>query len=358
TCAYPSACGKTSTAMIPGQTIVGDDIAYLRVDEEGNLRAVNIECGVFGIIQDVNPVDDPLIYKALTTPRELIFSNVLISDGVPYWLGMGRTDIPKKGINYSGEWWEGKRDAEGNLIPFAHPNARYTMRISELENADPNVNDPEGVVVRGILYGGRDLDTYVPICEAFDWEHGVYFGATLESQTTTATLGKTGIRTHDPMAIMDFMVVPLGLYLTNHIKFGKKLRNPPKVFMTNFFLMHNGRYCNEKSDKKVWILWAEGRIHGEYEAVKAPIGYLPMFQDLKELFREILSKEYTKSDYDIQFSIRLDKLIERIDRIEKLMKAEQGLPEEFWTILNEQKRSLQALRENTGASELPPSYFL
>lgn len=211
--AYPSACGKTSTAMIPGQSIVGDDIAYIKADEEGNFRAVNIESGVFGIIQDVNPVDDPLIYKALTTPRELIFSNVLVSGGTPYWLGMGRVDIPKTGINHSGDWSEGKKDAEGNQVTFAHPNARYTMRISELDNADPNVNNPEGVVVRGILYGGRDSDTNVPICEAFSWEHGVYLGATLESQTTTATLGKTGIRTSDPMAIMDFMVVPLGTYL-------------------------------------------------------------------------------------------------------------------------------------------------
>src|SRR5579864_4319426 len=103
--AYPSACGKTSTAMIPGNTVVGDDIAYLRPSEDGKCRAVNIEHGIFGIIQDVNPEDDPLIYNALTTPRELIFSNVLAAEGTPYWLGMGAKEIPEKGTNFSGEWW-------------------------------------------------------------------------------------------------------------------------------------------------------------------------------------------------------------------------------------------------------------
>jgi len=356
--AYPSACGKTSTAMIPGQTIVGDDIVYIKTDNEGNIRAVNIESGVFGIIQDVNPVDDPLIYKALTTPRELIFSNVLVADGVPYWLGMGRREIPKKGVNHSGEWSEGKKDGEGNVITFAHPNARYTMRISELENADPNVNNPDGVIIKGILYGGRDSDTNVPICEALNWEHGVYLGATLESETTTATLGKTGVRVSDPMAIMDFMVVPLGTYLSNHIKFGRRLKVPPRVYMTNYFLKHEGKYCNEKVDKKVWLLWAEGRIHNEYDAVKTPIGYVPRYEDLRKMFKVVFNKEYTETDYNMQFSLRLDRLLERIARMEELFKGELGMPEEFWKILSQQKADLASLKARTGKSELPPSFFL
>ncbi len=135
--AFPSACGKTSTAMIPGQTIVGDDIAYIKIGKDGKAYTVNIEQGIFGIIEDVNPVDDPVIYKTLTTPRELIFSNVLVKDGVPYWLGMGK-EIPKEGFNYSGEWKEGKKDNEGNTILPAHKNARYTIRLSELENVDEN----------------------------------------------------------------------------------------------------------------------------------------------------------------------------------------------------------------------------
>ena len=154
--AYPSACGKTSTAMIPGQTIIGDDIAYIKKDEKGNSRAVNIEAGIFGIIKDVNPTDDPIIYKALTTPREVIFSNVLIHNGKPYWQGMGIEEVPKEGINHSGKWWKNKTDAEGKAIPLSHSNARYTMRISKLDNADPKFNDPVPQKYRGRKNHHRD----------------------------------------------------------------------------------------------------------------------------------------------------------------------------------------------------------
>ena len=355
--AYPSACGKTSTAMIPGQTIVGDDIAYLRSDGKGNARAVNIESGIFGIIKDVNPEDDPLIYQALTTPRELIFSNVLIEDGVPYWQGMGR-DPPGNGVNYSGDWWKGKTDDSGKEILFAHSNARYTMRISELENADPKAHDPEGVVVQGVFYGGRDSDTNVPICEAASWEHGVYMGATIESETTSATLGQEGVRKSSPMANMDFMVVPLGTYLENHIRFGRKLRNCPRVFATNYFLKHEGAYTNAIPDKKVWLLWAEGRVHGEYAAIKTPIGFLPKYRDLKELFRSVFDKDYSLEDYHIQFSVRLNKYLEKIARMEEIFKPESGMPKEFWEILSQQKADLEVLKAETGKAALAPEYFL
>ncbi|UCD45822.1 MAG: phosphoenolpyruvate carboxykinase (GTP) [Candidatus Bathyarchaeota archaeon] len=355
--AYPSACGKTSTAMIPGQSIVGDDIAYIRSDGEGNARAVNIESGIFGIIKDVNPVDDPLIYEALTTPRELIFSNVLVADGVPFWQGMGDTEIPKKGVNFSGEWWEGKTDGDGKSIPFAHSNARYTMRISELENADPMVHDPKGAVVQGIFYGGRDSDTNVPICEALNWEHGVYIGATIESETTSATLGMEGIRNWNPMANLDFMVVPLGTYLRNHVEFGRRLSNCPRVFATNYFLKHEGRYTNEILDKTIWVLWAEGRVHGEYDAIETPIGYLPRYGDLVELFQQVFDKEYTGEDYELQFSLRIEKYLGKIARMEEIFRTEPDLPEEFWGVLSRQRTGLEALKKETGRSVLPPSYF-
>jgi phosphoenolpyruvate carboxykinase (GTP) len=355
--AYPSACGKTSTAMIPGQTIVGDDIAYIKADGEGNARAVNIESGIFGIIKDVNPGDDPLIYKALKSPRELVFSNVLIEDGVPYWQGMGR-DPPGNGINFSGDWWKGKTDDSGKEIPFAHSNARYTMRISELENADPKVNDPDGVVVQGVFYGGRDSDTNVPVCEAVSWEHGVYLGATIESETTSATLGQEGVRKSSPMANMDFMVVPLGTYLSNHIEFGRRLRNCPKVFATNYFLKHEGEYTNAIPDKKAWILWAEGRVHGDYDAIKTPIGYLPKYRDLKELFRSVFGKDYTLEDYHTQFSVRLDKYLEKVARMEEIFKPEPDMPKEFWAILSQLRAELEVLKAETGKAALAPEYFV
>ncbi len=355
--AYPSACGKTSTAMIPGQSIVGDDIAYLKEDLEGYCRAVNIEQGIFGIIQDVNPEDDPVIYNALTTPRELIFSNILISDGGAYWLGMGE-EPPESGVNYQGEWYRGMKDAEGKEIPFAHPNARYTMRLSELENVNTRYNDPEGVRIMGIFYGGRDSDTNVPISEALSWEHGVYLGATLESETTTATIGKTGVRKQDPMANIDFVVVPLGLYISNHIKFGRKLMHKPRVYSTNYFLKHEGRYTNTKLDKKIWVLWAEGRVNGEYKAIKTPVGYIPYYEDLNKLFKQVFDRDYSKEEYDLEFSIRLDKYFEKHARMDELYKNETGMPREFWDEHNRIKKELESVKTKSNKSVLPPSYFI
>ncbi|MHA2398949.1 MAG: phosphoenolpyruvate carboxykinase domain-containing protein, partial [Promethearchaeota archaeon] len=197
--AYPSGCGKTSTAMLPGQTILGDDIAYLRSDEDGFAHAVNIERGIFGIIKDVNSKDDPVIYDAITTPREIIFSNVLIKDQFPYWIGDGKT-VPKEGINFSGMWNMGKKDENGTDIPHAHPNARYTIRIEELANADDNLHNTDGVPISAIFYGGRDSVTMPPVLESLNWEHGVFLGATIESETTAQTLGAEGIRKAQPMA--------------------------------------------------------------------------------------------------------------------------------------------------------------
>jgi len=272
-------------------------------------------------------------------------------------LGMGRDDIPKKGLNHCGEGSEGKRDAEGNVIPLSHPNARYTMRLNELENLDPRVNDIDGVIVRGILYGGRDSDTNVPIYETLSWRHGVYIGATIESETTTATIGKTGVRTLNPMSNVDFLTVPLGTYLSNHMAFGVKLKNCPKVFATNYFLKSSGKYCNQKVDKKIWLLWAEGRIHGEYEAINTPTGSLPLYEDLRVLFRQIFNRDYSEKDYLLQFSIRVDKLLEKSVRMEEYYKSEPGLPGEFWDEHNRLKIELEALKREARVPEVPPSFF-
>jgi phosphoenolpyruvate carboxykinase (GTP) len=358
--AFPSACGKTSTAMIPGQSIVGDDIAYLHIGDDGFCRAVNIEAGIFGIIKDVNPIDDPEIYIALTTPREMIFSNILVAKGKPYWLGMGRpkNDLPTKGINHSGNWWKGKKGPAGKEIEIAHRNARYTMRLCELNNVDPHYDDPDGVAINGILYGGRDSQTNVPISESLDWVHGVYMGATVESETTSATLDKVGIRKSNPMAILDFLVVPLGLYLSNHIKFGNSLKKCPRVYSTNYFLKHGGTYLNEKVDKKIWILWAEGRVHEEYPAIKTPIGYIPQYEDLRQLFLKVFNRDYSESDYEKQFSVRVDKYLEKWRRMQLIFKSEKDIPKELWRVHNKVKKEIDEVKENSKKAIIPPKYFL
>ena len=355
--AFPSACGKTSTAMLPGQTIVGDDIAYLRVWDDDFAHSVNIEKGIFGIIKDVNAKDDPVIFNALTTPRETIFSNVLVKDGDCYWLGDGREN-PTDGINFSGHWYKGKKDKNAKDIPLAHPNARYTIGIEELDNADPNLHNPEGVPVHGILYGGRDSDTMPPVIESIDWEHGIFLGASIESETTSATLGAEGVRMQQPMANLDFMVVSLGKYLKNHQVFGKRLKYPPRVFATNYFLKNeDGKYLNGILDKLCWVIWAEGRVHNDFEAIKTPIGNIPKYLDLQILFKQYLEKEYKETDYIKQFSIRPSKVLEKLERIETMYKKEKGIPDFFWEILNNQRNRLSELKNKYNSEEISPLLF-
>ncbi|MFH1850408.1 MAG: phosphoenolpyruvate carboxykinase (GTP) [archaeon] len=354
--AFPTACGKTSTAMVPGQTIVGDDIAYIRPDEEGVPRAVNVEQGIFGIIADINPEDDALIYRALATPRELIFSNVLVTEGRPYWQGMG-SDIPGSGINFSGKWAKGKTDKAGNEVPFAHKNARYTIRINDLDNADSLADDPNGVPVSGFIYGGRDSDTSVPVAQSLSWPHGVFVGAALESETVTGTTDKAGMRKHNPMSNIEFLTVPLGVYIKNHLKFGEDVSKQPLIFATNYFIKENGRFLNQKVDKKVWLLWMEGRVHQEYDAIETPIGLIPKYDDLKGLFAQVFGREYSKGEYEKQFSIRVPNYLDKLDRIEEIYSVEEDIPGIFHRQLEEQRRRLRDAREKYAKDIIPPCDF-
>jgi len=356
--AFPSACGKTSTAMLDGQTILGDDLAYLR-KRSGTVYAANAERGIFGIIQDVNPADDPVIWDAVTNPGEVIFSNVLIADGRPYWLGMGDVEIPDSGINYQGEWYKGKKDKDGKEIPYAHKNARYTIRIDQLKNCDPNLNTPEGVPLRAIVFGGRDSDTWVPVEQAFDWTHGIITkGASLESETTAATLGAEGVRKFDIMSILDFLSMPLGEYLEHYLAFARDLTDPPAIFSVNYFLKdENGEYLNGKLDKKVWILWAELRVHGDVEAITTPTGLIPRYEDLKRLFRSNLDKDYLEEEYVRQFSTRIVQHLAKLDRIETVYKSEQNVPQVLWDTFRAQRQRLEEARSRYGKDVISPFDF-
>jgi phosphoenolpyruvate carboxykinase (GTP) len=350
--AFPSACGKTSTAMILGQTIIGDDIAYIRPGEDGQAYAVNVEQGIFGIIEDVNAEDDPVIYKTLTTPRELIFSNVLVKDRKPYWTGMGQ-EVPEEGENHYGSWKKGDKDKDGKEISGSHKNSRYTIRISELENADEKTDDPEGVPVSGFIYGGRDSDTSVPVLQSLSWSHGVYTGAAIESETTAATIGEQGVRKHNPMSNIEFLTIPLGVYIENHLKFGESLDKCPLVFATNYFLKENGEFLNSKLDKKIWLLWMDCRVHNEFEAIETPVGFIPKYEDLKELFKAIFDKEYSKEEYEKQFSIRISNYLDKLKRIEKIYQGEEA-PDMFHKHIGQERKRLIKLKERSGKDTVSP----
>ena len=356
--AFPSMCGKTSTAMIPEETIVGDDIVYIK-KIENKVYAVNVEIGIFGIIEDINPDDDPSIWKVLNEPNEIIFSNVLVAeDGYVYWVGKPG-DVPEKGINHSGEWYPGKKDSQGKEIAPSHKNARFTVNLKNLDNLDTNYDNPNGVEIKGIIYGGRDSDTLAPLLEAYNWDHGIIsMGASIESETTAATLGKTGVREFNPMSNLDFLSIPVGKYIDINLKFGELLENPPKIFSVNYFLKDsNGNYLNEKTDKRVWLKWMELRVHEEVKAINVGTGFIPEYEDLRMLFKDVLGKDYVQKDYIKQFTLRVPENLSKIDRIIKIYNdLGSGVPDILFEILKEQKTRLENLKDKKGEYISPFSF--
>ena len=357
--AYPSACGKTSTAMIPGEKIVGDDIAYFR-NINGEFRAVNVEFGMFGIIKDVNAKDDPVIFENLMKNQEVIFSNILVGpDSNPYWLGMG-VAAPDNGRNHFGDWKKGVKDVNGKEVGVAHGNARYTMRLDYLDNIDKEgFEAKDGVKVQGILYGGRDSDTTVPVEESPNWKDGVLLkAATLESETTSATLGAEGVRKPSPMANLDFVSYPLGTYTLNNIRFGENVKEPPKVFSNNYFMKGpDGNFMTSKLAKKVWLHWAEGRVHGEYEVLETPTGKIPLYVDLKNLFKKLLNEEFSEEDYVYLFTFRCTKWIEKLERTKAFYnKMDAETPKEIFEYWDAAIAKISAARETYGDEIKPGSY--
>jgi phosphoenolpyruvate carboxykinase (GTP) len=347
--AFPSGCGKTSTAMLPGETILGDDIAYFR-NIKGRFRAVNAEAGIFGIIQNVTAKSDPAICDVLNKPGEVIFSNVLVAEGKPYWLGMG-IETPKEGVNFSGKWTEGKKDAQGNDIPLAHKNARYTVALKALANCDPELDNPEGVVLGGIMYGGRDPRASVPVQQGFDWIHGIIsYGVSLETETTFAIIGKEGVPEINLMSIQDFLAIPLGKYIQNNIEFVRVIKCPPLVFGVNYFLRDkDGKFVNNVRDKHVWVKWMELRVHDDVEAISAPTGLIPRYEDLVPLFRRVLDREYPKEDYVRQFTIRVPENLAKVERVEHYLRENvPNNPQVVYDTLDATRKRLSEAREKYG----------
>jgi len=348
--AFPSLCGKTSTALLENETIVGDDIAYFR-KRNGEVRAVNVEKGVFGIIMGINSKDDPIQWKALNSAGEVIFSNVLVTeDKHVHWIGKdGR--VPPRGYNHSGEWFIGKKDDKDREIPPSHPNARFTLALRVFENLDSRFDDPLGVAVGGMVYGGRDSDTCVPVEESFNWVHGIITkGASLESETTAATLGKEGIRAFNPMSNLDFLSLPIGKYVQTNLDFSKDLKNPPLIFSVNYFLIdEKGEFLNEKTDKKIWYKWMELRVHNDVSFIETPTGRIPKYEDLKRLFKEVLDREYKQENYNKQFMIRIPENLARIDRVKKIYETQvSDTPRIVFDVLEEQRERLNKARERYG----------
>ncbi|MBU0972542.1 MAG: phosphoenolpyruvate carboxykinase (GTP) [Proteobacteria bacterium] len=360
--AAPSGCGKTTTAMA-GSVFVGDDLAQMWIADDGSIRSINPENGIFGIVEDVNLEGDPLLMKVLRNKgHEVIWSNVLIDENkVPHWVGNNEPP-PQKGINFQGEWQAGKTDAAGKPVPLSHPNSRCTLASSSLDNYSPEAQNPKGVLTRIFTYSGRDADTMPPVWVAQDSDNGVVIGACIVSAATATEVGAVGIK-RAPWANAPFIPGALGDYMDAQFKFfgnpaiGKEHR--PVMAGLNYFLTEkarggsSSRLLGEKKDVKVWLAWLERYAHSEMGFLTTPIGNLPKYDELQQLFEQLLDKKYPRSLYEKQFSLYCDNIVQRIELQEAAYAKEEAIPRQLFDILANQKKELIKLKDKHGTIILP-----
>ena len=218
------------------------------------------------------------------------------------------------------------------------------------------MDDAEGVLVGGVVYGGRDSDTWVPVEQAFNWTEGIILkGASLESETTAATLGAEGVRTFNLMSNLDFLSIPLGKYIQNNLDFADGIETPPLVFSVNYFLKDkDGNYLNGMGDKLVWILWAELRVNGDVKGLRTPTGIIPKYDDLAKLFKDNLGAEYTQDDYVRQFTVRIPENLAKLDRVEKVYRGKVAdAPAVLYETFAEARKRLKAAAEKYGENISP-----
>jgi phosphoenolpyruvate carboxykinase (GTP) len=276
--AFPSACGKTNMAMLtpslPGWKVqcIGDDIAWMRFDENGKLRAINPEAGFFGVAPGTNWKTNPVAME--TVQKNTIFTNVgMTEDGGVFWEGMEKDTPADTNITtWLGDQW--KIGQEGKA---AHPNSRFCSPASECPIIHPAWEDPEGVPIDAIVFGGRRPEGVPLVFETFSWEHGVLTGAALKSETTAAAEFKGKKIMHDPMAMRPFMGYNFGDYLQHWLDLKQPTRHMPKIFHVNWFrLNEQGKFLWPGFGENIRVIdWMCRRMEGEDIAEPSPVGYLP-----------------------------------------------------------------------------------
>jgi len=284
--AFPSACGKTNLAMlVPPEGLtrkgyriwtVGDDIAWMRIDTDGGLWAVNPETGFFGVAPGTNSKSNP--NAIATVRRDTIFTNVVMSKGKTVWWEGGDGDPPAEGWDWRGRpWTPDMKDENGKPVVGAHPNARFTTPISQCPSHTFRLDHHHGVPISAIIFGGRRARLAPLVYQSFSWQHGVYVGATMASERTAAAMGAVGEVRRDPMAMLPFCGYNMADYFRHWLQVGQAMTRPPKVFHVNWFRTdENGEFLWPGYGDNLRVLeWILARCRGEVDAIATPIGHIP-----------------------------------------------------------------------------------
>jgi phosphoenolpyruvate carboxykinase (GTP) len=273
--AMPSASGKTNLAMLvsrlPGWRVwtVGDDIAWIHVDATGQLRAINPERGFFGVAPNTSPTTNP--NGTAMVRSNTIFTNVAMTPSrEPWWEGL--TPTPPDGLVD----WQGKPWQPGSG-PAAHPNSRFTVLASQCPSIDPKWQDPAGVPISGFIFGSRRSRVIPLVFEAFDWQHGVFLGSAMSTETTAAITGQVGVVRRDPMAMLPFCGYNMSDYFAHWLSMEPRLKTPPRIFRVNWFRRDDdGRFLWPGYGENMRVLkWIVERIRGSAASVATPAGYVP-----------------------------------------------------------------------------------
>ncbi|MGI6040001.1 MAG: phosphoenolpyruvate carboxykinase (GTP) [Clostridiales bacterium] len=312
--AFPSACGKTNLAMlIPPEVYrekgykvwcVGDDIAWLRVGEDGRLWAVNPENGFFGVAPGTNEKSNP---NALASTRaNTIFTNVVhnLDDNTVWWEGLD-DNPPTNALDWKGNKWDPSSGVKG-----AHPNSRFTAPAEQCPVISSEFNNPQGVPISALVFGGRRAKTAPLVYQSFDWNHGVFVGSIMASETTAAAAGAVGVVRRDPMAMLPFCGYNMGDYFAHWINMGDKIENKPKIFNVNWFrLDDNGKFIWPGFGDNMRVLeWILKRSFDEIDAEETAIGYMPKPEDINiegldislDTMKELLSVDVESWKEDIE----------------------------------------------------------